>query len=176
MAESSKYCADTITIFSAPFYGNVLAIHRPLGIYRVHHGNGYTTTETSSKDIRRFIENDFERIEMIASEAQKRHLDFARCCLNNDMHHLKLRLAFLRLNPQVESFDHAGAATLAFRGILAAVERGRASTRRKLLFVAWFAVMAMAPARIVRRVVSLGFTKSASSLPDLLSRTAQLFR
>ena len=172
MSEGSKYCADTITIFSAPFYGNILAIHHPLGIYRVHDGNGYATMETSSKDIQRFIENDLERIELIATEAEKRELEFTRCCLNSDMHYLKLRLALLRLNPQVESADHAGVATLALRGIRAAVRRRRASTRRKLLFVAWFAVMAMAPTRMVRRVVSLGFTKTGSGLPDLLSRTA----
>lgn len=172
MSESSKYCADTITIFSAPFYGNILAIHHPIGIYRVHHGNGYTTAETSSKDIQRFIENDFERIELIATEAQKRDLSFTRSCLNRDMHHLKLRLALLRLNPQVESFDHAGVTRLALRGIRAAVKRGRASTPRKLLFVAWFAALAIAPTRMVRRVVSLGFTKTDSGLPGLLSRSA----
>jgi glycosyltransferase involved in cell wall biosynthesis len=175
MPESSRYCADTITIFSAPFYGNILAIHQPLGIYRLHGGNGYTGTETSSDDIQRFIENDFERIKLIETESEKRGLEFRRDCLNSDMHHIKLRLAQLRLNPQVESFGQVGVARLALRGIRAAVKRGRASTRRRLLFVAWFAVLAMAPARMVRRVVSLGFAKTGSGLPDLLSRTSQLF-
>ena len=174
MPESSKYCADTITIFSAPFYGNVLAIHHPLGIYRVHHGNGYTTAETSSMEIQRFLENDFERIEVIASEAERRGMEFSRTCLNRDMVHLKSRLALRRLNPQAESFDHTGVAELALRGIRAAVIRGRASTRRKLFFVAYFAVLAMAPTRMVRGVVSLGFAKASSGLPDLLSRVAKL--
>jgi len=174
MSESSRYCADTITIFSAPFHGNILAIHHPLGIYRVHHGNAYTATETSSKDIQRFIENDFERVELIAAESEKRGLQFSRNCLNSDMHHLKLRLALLRLNPRVESFDHVGVAGLALRGIRAAVKRGRASPRRKLFFVAWFAVLAMAPTRMVRRVVSLGFITTGNGLPGFLSRPAQL--
>ena len=162
MSESSRHCADTITIFSAPFYGIILAIHHPLGIYRLHHGNGYTATETGSQDIQRFIENDLERIELIATESEKRGLEFTRNCLDGDMHHLKLRLALQRLNPQVKSFDHVGVARLALRGIRAAVKRGSASPRRKLLFVAWFAVLAIAPPRMVRRVVSLGFTKTGT--------------
>ncbi len=175
MSESSRYCADTITIFSAPFYGNIIAIHQPLGIYRVHGGNGYTGTQTSSNEIQRFIENDFERIKLIAAESEKRGLEFKRNCLNSDMHHIKLRLALLRLDPQIDPFGHVGVARLALRGIRAAVKRGRASTWRKLLFIAWFAVLAMAPTRMVRRVVNLGFTKTGSDLPDLLSRTARLF-
>jgi glycosyltransferase involved in cell wall biosynthesis len=174
MSESSKYCADTITAFSAPFYGNILAINHPLGIYRVHHGNGYTAAETSSKDIQRFLENDFERIELIASEADKRGLGFARSCLNNDMHHLKLQLTLMRLNPQMGSFRLAEVAGVALRGIRASIKRGHASTRRKLSFVAYFAALAMAPPRMVRRVVSMGFTKTGSGLPSLLSRTIQL--
>jgi glycosyltransferase involved in cell wall biosynthesis len=175
MSEHSKYCADTITAFSAPFYGNILAIHHPLGIYRVHHGNGYTASETSSEDIQRFLENDIERIEVIASEAEKRGLEFERGCLNRDMHHLKLRLALMRLDPQAESFRHSGVAGVALRGIRAAVKRGHASPRRKLSFVAYFAGLAMAPPRMVRRVVSLGFAKTGSGRSDLLSRTLQLF-
>jgi glycosyltransferase involved in cell wall biosynthesis len=174
MPESSKYCADTITIFSAPFYGNILAIHHPLGIYRVHAGNGYTTAETSSNEIQRFLENDFERIEVIASEAEKRGMEFSRACLNRDMVHLKSRLALRRLNPRIESADRAGVAGLALRGVRAALKREQASTRRKLFFIAYFTALATAPTRMVRGVVSLGFAKSSSGLPDLLSRVAKL--
>jgi glycosyltransferase involved in cell wall biosynthesis len=170
MSESSKYCADTVTIFSAPFYGKILAIHHPLGIYRVHQGNGYTAAETSSKDIRRFLENDWERVELIALEAEKSGMEFSRDCLNRDMVHLKSRLALLRL----DSPDRAGTAGLALRGMRAALTRRGASTRRKLFFIGYFAALAMVPNRMVRGVVSLGFAKTGGGLPDVLSRAAKL--
>jgi len=174
MSESSKYCADTVTIFSAPFYGKILAIHHPLGIYRVHQGNGYTAAETGSKDIRRFLENDWERVELIASQAEKSGKEFSRDCLNQDMVHLKSRLALLRLDPQAESSDGPGTAGLALRGMRAALTRRGASTSRKLFFIGYFAALAMVPNRMVRGVVSLGFAKTVGGLPDLLSRAAQL--
>jgi glycosyltransferase involved in cell wall biosynthesis len=85
---------------SAPFYGAVGAIHRPLGFYRVHGTSMSSAINRGAVDLKqleKLMRHAFLEKALIENLAQDRGLEFSPRLLVCHWMHLKLRLSVYRL-------------------------------------------------------------------------------
>jgi glycosyltransferase involved in cell wall biosynthesis len=173
MEEALKYNADTYTGYLAPFFGEVVAITRPLGSYRLHGNNHDLASFTNETTVRDALRRDVERISFLRSMAEKRGLGFNSDCLKNDVHHMKLRISSLRLAPNNHVFEADSRLSLLIQGLRATWRTNYLSPARKFLFSGWFTAFTLAPPSMVPKLASIGCSPAAraSSVSWLLSKS-----
>jgi glycosyltransferase involved in cell wall biosynthesis len=161
MREGAFFAADTVTIYLSALYGQVLAVSRPLGTYRMHGDNHTGTGIANSKNIRRSLQNDMDRMEILKSGFMNLGIVFDGRCINRDFRHLKMRISSLRLDPDKHPFEEDRKLRLALSGINAVARTNRISILRRIYFSFWFLLMAFVPNRLVHFLVTIGCCPAA---------------
>jgi glycosyltransferase involved in cell wall biosynthesis len=163
MEEGLKYNADTYTGYLAPFFGDIVAIPEVLGSYRLHGGNHDLASFTNEASVRDALVRDLERIGFLKDMAAKRGLAFNEQCLDADVHHVKLRMSSLRLEPERHVFPKDSRFSLVRLGLKATWSTRYLSLARKLLFSGWFLALGLAPDFLVQEIASIGCSPAARS-------------
>jgi glycosyltransferase involved in cell wall biosynthesis len=156
METRSKYGADMHTTYLTPLYGNVIALSEPLGSYRMHGGNRDAAANVSPLSIRTAIDADLERVNLLKVAAANRNKPFNNKCLESELHHLKMRLASLRLDRREHPIKADNPFFLAVQGIMSLSRNKSLPTFRKAMFGVWFGLLAVSPKRGVRYLVEMG--------------------
>jgi len=142
-----RYSADGYLVSTVPFYGEVRAIERALGRYRVHGANYWLADSVDADAVRRRLEHD-----RIRNSAMRQHA--ARCGLVadptlelHDRAHLTARLASLRLDAATHPDQDDTVGRLLAGGVRATLREAGYSWPRRLRMCAWFGLVALLPRR-----------------------------
>jgi glycosyltransferase involved in cell wall biosynthesis len=163
--------ADWYVIHLMTLLGRVESIEEACGCYRVHGDNNYEP-EIPSLDLAHIRETiGFARATSaalldLAAELELEHPDriLSLADLGN-------RLVSLRLAPELHPIRKDRRGRLLTDAARAARRRFNVSATMKVVFVAWFAALAIAPKPLARRLAELFFfPERRSSLNDLLGR------
>jgi len=163
--------ADWYVIHLMTLLGTVESLEQVCGCYRVHGGNNYEP-ESPSLDLAHiretigFARATSEALLELADELELEHPDriLSLADLGN-------RLVSLRLAPELHPIRADRRGRLLADSARAARRRFNVSAAMKLVFVAWFAALAISPKPLVRRLALLFFfPERRASLNELLGR------
>jgi hypothetical protein len=148
-------------------YGPVRAIDEILGSYRVHGANASRPTSLSLYRLRRRTEVDRYRDgHLLRTAARLGHItlkpgaplpDLAL----TDQFGMRARIASLRLEPDRHPIPEDRLLFLAGRGAWHALTQARLRPPSRLLFAAWFAVVAVGPLPVARRLITWLYVPSS---------------
>ncbi len=162
--------ADAYLTLLAPFLGEVVSIHRPLGYYRIHGGNLWMADCVSAGRLRAFLECDERRETALRAFAPAAGPNGAAPpdWLMRNPEHLQARIASLKLDPPGHPYPHDRVGVLAARGAAAALRDRSSRPLRRGLGAAWFLAVAGLPRRAAAPLIAQGY--SALRRPALLQR------
>jgi glycosyltransferase involved in cell wall biosynthesis len=150
---------DSYLNVAAPLYGDVLTLIKPLGCYRFHDKNAWAQSTFTLERLAFYVQQDRARTRYLVRIAREQGIDLTENVLNNNPAHMMCCLACRRLLPQEIS---ESVPLIVVRAILA-VLRDRMSLRAKLLVIAWFLAVGLAPKRIALYFVKMRFLSVARS-------------
>jgi len=99
IAEAYNTTSDDYLSALIPLFGEVIAIDRPLGAYRIHTSNQWAMYELDSKRFHRFIRHDLQRYEIIQTWGKKLGYTVSDNLLAHSFGDVNARLCSLRLDP-----------------------------------------------------------------------------
>lgn len=163
--------ADWYVIHLMTLLGTVESLEEACGCYRVHGGNNYEP-ESPSLDLAHIRETiGFARATSEALLDLAGELELERPDRILSLADLGNRLVSLRLAPELHPIRSDRRSSLLADSARAARRRFNVSAAMKLVFVAWFAALAVAPRPLARRLALLFFfPERRASLNDLLGR------
>lgn len=96
-----RIAADGYLNTIVPLYGEILSIEQPLGAYRLHGKNLWSSPFRlpTIERLERVILHDFKRYDALEYHAHKLGYCLDHCCLLNDDQHLKAKLMARQLDP-----------------------------------------------------------------------------
>jgi glycosyltransferase involved in cell wall biosynthesis len=163
--------ADWYLIHLATLLGDVASLEEVSGAYRVHGANNYEPEAPSL---------DLDHVRETIGYARATAAELLRLAGELGLPHperilsladLGNRIVSLRLDPRRHPIPSDRVGRLLADSVRAARRRGNVSAPMKLVFVAWFAAMALAPKALARRLALLFFfPESRASLNDVLGR------
>ncbi len=161
--------ADWYLIHLMTLLGDVVSLEGVGGAYRVHGGNNY---EPESPSL------DLDHVRETIGYARETSAELLRLADRLGVPHPKRilsladlgnRLVSLRLAPQHHPIPTDRRSRLLADSVRAARRRSNVAAPMRLVYVAWFAAMALGPKVLVRRLaLYFFFPESRSSLNDLL--------
>ncbi len=147
-----RTCADWYLVHMAALIGPVVSLDSVAGSYRVHGANNYEpqAAELDLDHLREtigFADSVSPLLLELAGE-----LGLARPARILSIADLANRMISLRLEPDRHPDPDASPGGLLAEAVRAARRRANVSAPMKLIFVAWFAAMAVAPRPLARRL------------------------
>jgi hypothetical protein len=163
--------ADWYLIHLATLLGPVASLEEVSGSYRVHGGNNYEPEVPALElaHVRETIGYARETSQALLNLAAELEIPHPERILS--LADLGNRIVSLRLGPALHPIPSDRVWRLLVDSASAARRRTNVSAPMKLVFVAWFAAMALAPKALARRLaLYFFFPQSRASLNDLLGR------
>jgi glycosyltransferase involved in cell wall biosynthesis len=158
-----RYCADTVPAYSAPFWGELIAIDRPLGSYRIHGANNFAGTSPDPKSLRKALLESEDRVQTVMHIALQQGFAIDESRFVEEIHYLKLRLSLLMVEPEAAENANASRLGLALRGVKSTAKDKNISLRKKGLFICWFLAVAVVPRNLGYKLVAIGGNPSVRS-------------
>jgi Glycosyl transferase family 2 len=114
-----RIAADGYLLSLVPFYGQVVSIEQPLGVYRIHGQNLWATSrENPTKRFHQFVQHDLQRYLLLKQQAIALGLQVPDLEAQ-DYLHLKHRLLSLRSTPELHPCSEDSVLTLMCKGLWA---------------------------------------------------------
>lgn len=148
---------DAYLLLLAPLLGEVVSIERPLGEYRSHGKNNWAMHTVTADRLREYLAYDARRIRMMHEMQPRFGFELPDGWLERGANHLQARLASLRLDPHGHPRREDRRTALALRGMAASRREPSFSPRKRILFAAWFLLVAALPASFARRLIELSY-------------------
>lgn len=150
-AEAFRISADGYLLSTVPFHGDILAIEQPLGAYRLH-GSNLWSSATGAGSFRRSLAHDESKYREVRARASLLGLPVAEKPELNDHQHVSIRLGSLVLEPEQHPYPEDSRLVLGLRGV---VSTRRASLRfvPKVLLALWFGAVGALPHTWSQRLV-----------------------
>ncbi len=163
--------ADWYVIHLMTLLGTVESLEEACGCYRVHGANNYEQ-ETASLDLAHVRQTiGFARTTSGALLDLARELELPRPERILSLADLGNRIVSLRLAPELHPIATDRRAGLLADAVRAVRRRSNVSAPMRLVFVAWFAALAVAPRPLARRLALLFFfPERRASLNEMLGR------
>ncbi len=165
--DSFNTMADDYLSVLVPFYGEVRAIERPLGAYRVHGNNQWAISTMTSDRLHRFIKHDLARCELLRQKAP------ALGHIVSDNLELRFfgriwsRLASLKLDPQAHPVPSDRSIALAYHGVKAVSQSREIKAKRKFILSLWFLWVGLLPRPMAKPAINWLLTPA--SRPQLMT-------
>lgn len=141
--------AEKSLVFLTPFFGDVLSLPTPLGRYRIHPENDSGFKGRHLEKLHRRLSAVYFIPETICRVAASKGINLDPRVLGSTSRELKLRIASLRLDPKTHPIAGDTRFKLLVEGIRASLREPDIGLRTRTTQIAWFALMATAPLRIV---------------------------
>jgi hypothetical protein len=166
-----RICADWYLVHMATLLGSVLSLEEIGGAYRMHGANSYEpqAAELDLDHIRKTI--GFARATSRELLGLAGELGLPRPDQILSVADLANRMISLKLEPESHPIREDRAGSLFRDAIRAARRRESVSATMKLMFIAWFAAMALAPRRLARSLaIGFLFPERRGALNRVLAR------
>ena len=151
--------AEAYIVTLIPFYGQIVSIEQPLGVYRKHRNNGWASSGKSIQ-VEQFcesIKHDLEKYKILADEATELGYTLTHKLGWQDYLHLQSRIASLRLDPQNHPIFSDSVLVLAYKGYWATWKYAEFNWKRKLIVSTWFLWVGLLPQPIAKSAISWVF-------------------
>jgi glycosyltransferase involved in cell wall biosynthesis len=169
-APSSMRWSDDVLLTLAPIWGEVITLHQPLARYRAHSANACLESLSASK-LRKRLEQDLDKMELLARTAAQLRLPVGRDLLTGNLGHLQYRLASYLIDPGAHLFPQDTIRSL-FANVTCALLRSKqvVPAREAAIIFCWFFACFILPRGCARYLVHWRFapTQRPAVLKKLL--------
>lgn len=165
--------ADGYLVTVAPLHGQVAALDRCLGAYRIHGTNHSVFGGKLARRARWRVEHDFHRMRALSTHMKRRGLTLRGEPPLRDPFHIEERLASYCLEKSNHPVRGDSRLQLAAAGSVASLTMPY-SFRRRIVQAGWFAAVGILPERQAQAVLSWKLV--AASRPKFLARLSKSIR
>jgi len=150
-----RISADGYLAVVTPFYGPVISIEQPLGLYRQHGFNAWSanTLPQLGNHLRRSLLHDECKYGALCEQAQKHGLSVMANPGLRDYQHIEVRLASLRLEPNMHPYPRDSPLKLALQGVAAACS-ARTTPARRAVLAGWFLTVGLSPTTLAGHAIA----------------------
>jgi glycosyltransferase involved in cell wall biosynthesis len=150
-----RISADGYLVTLIPFYGQIVSIEEPLGGYRQHGSNLWSTSDgVTSERFIKSIKHDFLKYKLLRDKASELGYEVPQDLGLCDYFHLQDRLSSLRLAPQNHPVPLDSQLILAYKGFLAVWKDSDFSRKRKLILSTWFLWVGVMPQALAKPAIT----------------------
>lgn len=133
-----KTTSDDYLMISSPFYGEVIGIEEPLGVYRIHNSNQWALTSVSGSRFRRFVQHDLQNFALLQQRAKEFGFEVPRDLEMRGLGRLWSRLASLRLEPQAHPVASDRSLLLIYWGLRSLWKFSGHNFQKRIIYSIWF--------------------------------------
>ena len=164
-----KLTADDYLSFQVPFYGEVEAIERPLGVYRVHDSNQWALATVTGDRFKRFVRHDLENFELITKRAKELGYEIPADLEQRSIGRLWSRIISLRLNAKNHPVASDRSLTLIYQGIRSLWKYSDFGILKQVFYSLWFIWVGLMPLPLAKPAISWMY--APQKRPKLISWT-----
>lgn len=140
-----KLTADDYLSFQVPFYGNVEAIEKPLGAYRIHDTNQWALVTVTSNRFQRFVRHDLQNFALLTQKAKALGYEIPADLEQRSIGRLWSRIISLRLDPQKHPVLSDRPLNLIYNGIRCLWKYSDFNWQKRLFYSIWFIWVGLLP-------------------------------
>lgn len=145
-----KTTADDYLMISMPFYGEVIGIEDPLGVYRIHDSNQWALTSVSGSRFRRFVQHDLQNFVLLQQRAKEFGLEVPPDLEKQSIARLSKRLVSLRLEPQEHPVPSDRSLQLIYWGFGSLWKYSDFNWQKRIIFSVWFLWVGLMPVPLAK--------------------------
>ena len=177
-----KNAPDDLLNPTAPLYGEVVTLQVPLCDYRHHGANdsallqfdtNNALLQFDTNNIVRMVLRDRERLDFVSKRAVQRGIHISSDALLNCPYHMMTCVVIKKYLPESCPYDLT-ILKITLYAVLATVRYRCIGVSQKLVTIAWVLCLALAPERIVQRLIAIRYVPS--SRPKWAARLISLLR
>ena len=139
---------DSYLCMTAPFYGDIKTVTKPLGKFRIHGANSWSQLTWQPEKLLFYVDQEIRRDAFVRQWAAKLGLMINPNSLRADYGHLMHRMACKRVFPYTHRFPKESVGSLIKDGIRAVLIDPFVNRKTKLIITIWFLVVGLSPQRI----------------------------
>ncbi|WP_071189897.1 glycosyltransferase [Trichormus sp. NMC-1] len=140
-----KLTADDYLSFQIPFYGNVVALEKPLGAYRIHDMNQWALATVTSSRFQRFVRHDLQNFALLTQKAKALGYEIPADLEQRSIGRLWSRIISLRLDPQKHPVPSDRTVNLIYYGIRCLWKYSDFNWQKRLFYSLWFIWVGLMP-------------------------------
>ena len=149
-----KLTADDYLSFQVPFYGEVAAIDRPLGVYRVHDSNQWALATVTGDRFKRFVRHDLENLDLLTKKAKELGHQIPADLEQRSIGRLWSRIISLRLNNRTHPVQSDRSLQLIYQGIRSLWKYSKFSFPKRIFYSLWFIWVGLMPLPLAKPAIS----------------------
>ena len=172
--EQYKLTADDYLSFQVPFYGEVAAIERPLGVYRVHDSNQWALATVTGDRFKRFVCHDIQNFSLLTKKAQQLGYKIPPDLEQRSIGRLWSRIISLRLNAQTHPVQSDRSTKLIYQGIRSLWKYSDFNLPKRIFYSLWFIWVGLMPLPLAKPAIS--WLYAPQHRPKLVSWTTNKLR
>ena len=146
--------ADDYLMISTPFYGEVIGIEEPLGIYRIHTSNQWALSSVSGSRFRRFVCHDLQNYALLVLKATEQGYDIPPDLERRNLGRMWSRLASLRLEPEEHPVASDRPLQLTYWGIHTLWHYSKHNLYKRFIYTVWFLWVGFMPVPLAALAIS----------------------
>lgn len=149
-----KTTADDYLMISTPFYGEMVGIEEPLGVYRIHDSNQWALTCVSGSRFRRFVQHDLQNFALLQQRAKEFGFEVPPEVEMRSFGRLWSRLASLRLEPQAHPVSSDHSLQLIYWGFLSLWKFSSFNWQKRIIYSIWFLWVGLMPRSLAKFAIA----------------------
>ncbi|MEY2832150.1 MAG: putative glycosyltransferase EpsH, partial [Cyanobacteriota bacterium] len=169
-----KLTADDYLSYQVPFYGEVVAIDRALGVYRVHDSNQWALSTVTGDRFKRFVCHDLQNFALLTNKAQELGYQVPPDLEQRSIGRLWSRIISLRLNAQTHPVPSDRSVKLIYQGIRSLWKYSDFNLPKRIFYSLWFIWVGLMPLTLAKPAIS--WLYAPQHRPKLISWTTTKLR
>jgi glycosyltransferase involved in cell wall biosynthesis len=149
-----RWCSDYYLSVLVSYYGEVRSIEDPLGIYRLHGNNNWSSTVVDASRFRRSVETELARHALLLQWTNARGFQPPPDLTLKNWVHLRARLSSVRLDRARHPVASDHRLRLVWWGLRALWGDSSASWKERVLSSLWFLWVGLLPLPLVRAPIA----------------------
>ena len=152
--EQYKLTADDYLSFQVPFYGEVAAIEKTMGVYRVHDNNQWALATVSGDRFKRFVHHDLQNFDLLRKKADDLGHEIPSDLEYRSIGRVWSRIISFRLNQQAHPIQGDRSIQLIYWGIKCLWKYSDFNFPKRLFYTLWFIWVGLMPLSLAKPAIS----------------------
>ena len=169
-----KLTADDYLSFQVPFYGEIVAIEEPLGVYRIHDSNQWALATVTGDRFKRFVLHDLQNFALLVKKARELGYEIPTDLEQRGVGRLWSRIISLRLNGQTHPVKSDRPTKLIYQGIRSLWKYSDFNLPKRLVYSIWFIWVGSMPLSLAKPAIA--WLYAPHQRPKLIDWTVNKFR